>query len=148
MDERDLWPLLDELDPDKRLVAVAPRGPLQLPPGGFHWYGVRQVGFPDRETFWTTYEVLNRWLAAFLLALALFHLAAEWTTPRDRAFIGRIVLAVLLMLLAGLGAGLDPLAFCALMTAGLLAQLVLEALTPATGAASVWEPSMVQPADA
>ena len=37
-DERDLFPLLDELDPQRRLLGVTPRGPLALPPGGAHWY--------------------------------------------------------------------------------------------------------------
>ena len=30
--EDDLFPLFDELDPDRRLVGISPRGPLQLPP--------------------------------------------------------------------------------------------------------------------
>ena len=33
-DEHDLFPLLDMLDPERRLVGVTPRGPLSLPPGG------------------------------------------------------------------------------------------------------------------
>ena len=36
-DERDLYPLLDALDPDRRLRGLTPRGPLALPPGGGHW---------------------------------------------------------------------------------------------------------------
>ena len=39
-DERDLFPLLDLLDPERRLLGVTPRGPLSLPPGGAHWYAV------------------------------------------------------------------------------------------------------------
>ena len=46
-DERDLFPLLDVLDPQRRLLGVTPRGPLSLPPGGAHWYAFRQVGYPD-----------------------------------------------------------------------------------------------------
>jgi phospholipase/carboxylesterase len=49
--EYDLLPLVDELDPERRLLGVTPRGPLTLPPGGAHWYVVRQIGYPDRETF-------------------------------------------------------------------------------------------------
>ena len=41
-DERDLFPLLDLLDPERRLLGVTPRGPLHLPPGGAHWYAVRR----------------------------------------------------------------------------------------------------------
>ena len=40
-DEHDLLPLLEALDPERRLVGVTPRGPLSLPPGGAHWYVVR-----------------------------------------------------------------------------------------------------------
>lgn len=63
-DERDLAPLFDVLDPERRLLCVAPRGPLTLPPGGRHWYVVRRVGFPDPETFMPTVLRLDRWLAA------------------------------------------------------------------------------------
>jgi phospholipase/carboxylesterase len=61
-DEHDLFPLLDMLDPERRLVGVTPRGPLSLPPGGAHWYVVRQVGFPDPGTFGPTFELASRWL--------------------------------------------------------------------------------------
>ncbi len=33
-DEHDLYPLLDVLDPERRLLGVTPGGPLHLPPGG------------------------------------------------------------------------------------------------------------------
>ena len=39
-------PLFDVLDPERRLVGVTPRGPLCLPPGGAHWYAVREIGLP------------------------------------------------------------------------------------------------------
>ena len=61
-DEHDLFPLLDILDPEQRLLGATARGPLSLPPGGAHWYIVRRVGFPDRDTFLSTYEQLGRWL--------------------------------------------------------------------------------------
>src|SRR5262249_57228854 len=50
-DEHDLLPLLDALDPERRLDGYCPRGPLSLPPGGAHWYAVPRVGFPDPPTF-------------------------------------------------------------------------------------------------
>ena len=51
-DENDLYPLLDELDPARRLLAVTTGGPLRgVPPGGRHWYVVERVGYPHRETF-------------------------------------------------------------------------------------------------
>ncbi len=65
-DEDDLYPLLDMLDPDRRLVGATARGPLSLPPGGAHWYAVRQVGYPDPDTFRPTYARLGAWLDAFL----------------------------------------------------------------------------------
>jgi phospholipase/carboxylesterase len=65
-DENDLYPLFDMLDPDRRLIGLAPRGPLSLPPGGAHWYVVRRVGFPDPETFWPTFERATAWLDAAL----------------------------------------------------------------------------------
>jgi phospholipase/carboxylesterase len=61
-DERDLMPLMDHFDPSERLVGATPRGWLQIPPGGFHWYVVKQVGFPDAETFSEGYESLAQWL--------------------------------------------------------------------------------------
>ena len=61
-DEHDLFPLLDLLDPERRLLGVTPRGPLSLPPGGAHWYVVPRVGYPDRATFHATYERAARWL--------------------------------------------------------------------------------------
>ena len=63
-DENDLFPLLDALDPARRLVGVTPRGPLTLPPGGAHWYIVREVGYPDPATFHTTFAPASAWLDA------------------------------------------------------------------------------------
>ncbi len=62
--ERDLLPLLDVLDPEARLLGACPRGPLELPPGGFHWYVVPRVGFPDPPTFAASLELLGEWLGA------------------------------------------------------------------------------------
>jgi low temperature requirement protein LtrA len=79
-------------------------------------------------------------IAAFALALALLHLGAEWTSLRDRGFIGRIVLTVFALGLAFAGGGLAPLTFVVLLVAGVLGQLLLEAFTFPVGAASIWEP--------
>lgn len=65
-DEQDLEPLLDVLDPERRLAGFLPRGPLSLPPGGAHWYIVRRVGYPDAETFFATFERALTWLDAVL----------------------------------------------------------------------------------
>src|SRR5271156_4370836 len=60
-DEQDLVPLLEVLDPERRLVGITARAPLALPPGGAHWYIVRAIGFPDSETFDATYAQLTSW---------------------------------------------------------------------------------------
>lgn len=72
-DEYDLYPLLDLLDPERRLVGVTPRGPLALPPGGAHWYQVARVGYPDPSTFFPTYEALTEWFDAFISERGLTH---------------------------------------------------------------------------
>jgi low temperature requirement protein LtrA len=82
-------------------------------------------------------------IAAFALALALFHIGSEWTSLRDRTFIGRLVLASLAIILAALGAGIAPLVFVLLIATAVLGQLLLEAFTFPTGAASVFEPPQV-----
>ena len=61
-DEHDLYPLLDLLDPQRRLLGVTPRGPLSLPPGGAHWYAVQEIGYPDPSTFLPTYAAVSAWL--------------------------------------------------------------------------------------
>jgi phospholipase/carboxylesterase len=64
-DEHDLLPLADALDPQRRLVALTPRGPLAFPgQPGAHWYVVPRVGFPDEATFAATYGRLAAWLDA------------------------------------------------------------------------------------
>jgi phospholipase/carboxylesterase len=65
-DEHDLFPLLDMLDPERRLLGATARGPLSLPPGGAHWYAVRRVGYPDPETFHATYPQVADWLDGLL----------------------------------------------------------------------------------
>jgi phospholipase/carboxylesterase len=61
-DEHDLLPLLDMLDPERRLTGATARAPLSLPPGGAHWYVVRRVGYPDRDTFNDTFRRVESWL--------------------------------------------------------------------------------------
>jgi low temperature requirement protein LtrA len=80
-------------------------------------------------------------LACYMLALALVHIAAEWTSLRDRAFLGRLASAALAIALAAAGGSLSPVAFVAILAGALVAQLVLELVTYPTGAASVWVPA-------
>jgi phospholipase/carboxylesterase len=61
-DENDLFPLLDEFDPERRLHGYTPRGPLSLPPGGAHWYVLGGLGTPERETFSASYAALVEFL--------------------------------------------------------------------------------------
>jgi phospholipase/carboxylesterase len=54
------------LDPERRLLGIFPRGPLTLPPGGRHWYVVREIGSPDRDTFLSTFAELSAYLDGVL----------------------------------------------------------------------------------
>jgi phospholipase/carboxylesterase len=56
-DEHDLLGLADVLDPQRRVHVVTPRAPLAIG-GGFHWYVVPRVGFPDHDTFHAAYDKL------------------------------------------------------------------------------------------
>src|SRR5918998_6969581 len=94
--EDDLFPLLDELDPDRRLVGVAPRGPLELPPGGSHWYVVRRVGFPDPASFEPTMEKLTAWFDALPDAIGV---------PVERTVLGGFSQGAVMSYALGLGAG-------------------------------------------
>jgi phospholipase/carboxylesterase len=95
-DEHDLFPLLDMLDPDRRLLGATARGPLSLPPGGAHWYIVRRVGFPDADTFRTTYALMGDWLDGLL---------AEHGIPPERAVLGGFSQGSVMSYALGLGAG-------------------------------------------
>jgi phospholipase/carboxylesterase len=61
-DEHDLFPLLDALDPERRLRGLTPGGPLALPPGGRHWYRLGGIPTPEPETFWPSFEALSDFL--------------------------------------------------------------------------------------
>ena len=93
-DELDLLPLLDVLDPGQRLVGLVPRGPLALPPGGAHWYVVREIGFPDRETFLATFAQASDWLDGALEDVGV---------PHERAVLGGFSQGTMLSYALGLG---------------------------------------------
>ena len=95
-DEYDLVPLLDLLDPDRRLLGVTPRGPFSFPPGGAHWYALRQVGYPDRDTFLETYESVGVWLDGFLEEHGIGH---------DRTILGGFSQGGVMAYSFGLGKG-------------------------------------------
>jgi low temperature requirement protein LtrA len=69
-------------------------------------------------------------IGVFALSLSILHIGAEWTSFRDRVFLGRIRLALLLFALAAFGGALSPVVFVALFVAGVLSQLLLDAFTP------------------
>ena len=95
-DERDLHPLLDLLDPEQRLLGVTPRGSLHLPPGGAHWYAVRDIGFPDPATFIETFVRTTSWLD---------DLAVETGIPSDRTVLGGFSQGAVMTYALGLGDG-------------------------------------------
>ena len=61
-DERDLVPLLDALDPQRRFVGVTLRAPLHFGAAGYHWYISRELGYPDPTSFLDTYARVGAWL--------------------------------------------------------------------------------------
>jgi phospholipase/carboxylesterase len=94
--EHDLVPLLDMLDPERRLVGLTPRGPLSLPPGGAHWYAVARIGFPDPATFHATYEAVAAWLDAAV---------ANEGVPMQRTVVGGFSQGAVMSYALGLGGG-------------------------------------------
>ncbi len=91
-DEHDLYPLLDALDPERRLLGITPRAPLALPPGGAHWYRLGGIPTPDPATFWPSFDAL----ATFLDGLPL---------PLDRVVLGGFSQGTAMTWALGLAAG-------------------------------------------
>jgi phospholipase/carboxylesterase len=89
-DENDLFPLLDALDPERRLHGYTPRGPLHLPPGGAHWYVVPRVGYPDPASFHASYAEAGEWLDAL---------------PHERIVLGGFSQGTVMAYALGLGRG-------------------------------------------
>jgi phospholipase/carboxylesterase len=95
-DERDLYPLLDVLDPAQRLLGLTPRGPLHLPPGGAHWYAVREIGYPDPSTFTETFALASSWLDT---------VSEETGIASERTILGGFSQGAVMAYALGLGAG-------------------------------------------
>ncbi len=96
-DERDLLGLLDELDPDRRLLGVTTGAPLtNVMPGGRHWYLVHRVGYPDPETFASSYAQLTGFLDGLL---------AERGIGWERTAIGGFSMGAVMSYAVGLGPG-------------------------------------------
>jgi phospholipase/carboxylesterase len=93
--EHDLRPLLDELDPDRRLIGVTPGAPITgIPPGGKHWYAVPRVGYPDPDTFASSYEALCEFCDEFL---------DEWGIDWERTVIGGFSMGAVMSYAVALG---------------------------------------------
>jgi phospholipase/carboxylesterase len=87
----------DELDPERRLVGVTPGAPLTgIPPGGKHWYLVPRVGYPDPETFASSYSALTSFLNGFL---------AERGIGWERTVVGGFSMGAVMSYAVGLGQG-------------------------------------------
>ncbi len=91
-DEHDLFPLLDALDPERRLLGLTPRAPLSLPPGGAHWYRLGGIPTPDPATFRSTFELASDWLDALPF-------------PPERIVLGGFSQGAVLSFALGLGGG-------------------------------------------
>jgi phospholipase/carboxylesterase len=103
-DEHDLFPLLDALDPERRLVGATPRGPLSLPPGGAHWYVLGGIGTPEPSTFRASHGALVEWLHGFL---------SEHGIGYERLVLGGFSQGGAMTYALGLGAGRPrPAALC------------------------------------
>jgi len=96
-DETDLYPLLDELDPERKLAGVTPGAPnTDIPPGGRHWYIVEEVGQPNEETFLSTIKTLTRLCDDFV---------RSWGVRWEKTIIGGFSQGAAMALSVGLGDG-------------------------------------------
>ncbi len=98
-DEHDLAPLMDAIDPERRLVGILPRGPLSLPPGGAHWYVVERIGFPDASSFAQGFGLLSSFVDG---------LAEQVGVPIGRTVIGGFSQGAVMSFALGLMAGRPP----------------------------------------
>jgi phospholipase/carboxylesterase len=94
-DENDLFPLIEILDPEARLAGYTLRGPLNLPPGGWHWYALAGIPTPDPPTFTNTFARVSGWLDA---------LADETGVAMDRTVLGGFSQGSVMSYALGLGA--------------------------------------------
>jgi phospholipase/carboxylesterase len=96
-DAHDLLGLADVFDRSHRLHVVTPQGPLTLPgAGGYHWYQVPEVGYPDHESFHASYGQLTD----------LHDELWERTgIPPARTVLGGVAMGGVMSYATGLGAG-------------------------------------------
>jgi phospholipase/carboxylesterase len=87
-------PLLDVLDPQRRLVGLTPGAPLPGPGGGRWWYMVPRVGYPEPVTFQASYGRLTGFLDGWL---------DERGIPWSRTVIGGFSMGCVMSYATGLG---------------------------------------------
>ncbi|MDX6632803.1 MAG: phospholipase/carboxylesterase [Solirubrobacterales bacterium] len=96
-DENDLYGLLDELDPERRLLGITTGAPLTgVPPGGRHWYLVPRVGHPDPATFAASYAALCGFIGETLTEHGL-----DWS----QALVGGFSMGAVMSYAVALGPG-------------------------------------------
>jgi phospholipase/carboxylesterase len=95
-DEHDLVPVLDALDPERRLLGLTPGAPLPGPGGGRWWYQVPRVGFPDPGTFRATYARLTSFLDGWL---------EQRDVPWERTIVGGFSMGCVMSYAVSLGPG-------------------------------------------
>lgn len=66
-DENQLAEFFDVLDPERRLLGLAPRAPHELGSGS-RWYAVESAGVPERESFLSSCRVASEWLDGLAFA--------------------------------------------------------------------------------
>jgi phospholipase/carboxylesterase len=95
-DEHDLFPLLEILDPDRRLLGITPRAPIEFENGTCHWYLSKEVGYPDAPTFLETYAHVEGFLGLVSEDLGI---------PAERMVLGGFSQGAVMAYALALGAG-------------------------------------------
>jgi len=95
-DEHDLYPLLEILDPDRRLLGITPRAPIEFENGACHWYLSKEVGYPDAATFTKVFAHLEGFLNL---------VSEDMGIPADRMIFGGFSQGAVMAYALALGAG-------------------------------------------
>lgn len=96
--EQDLFPLLDMLDPEARLLGICPQGPINSGVG-FRWYQTQQVGYPEPISFWSGYRKLEQMID---------QLSAEYRVDVSRSILGGFSMGAGMALSLGFGLKRPP----------------------------------------
>jgi phospholipase/carboxylesterase len=96
-DEHDLFQLLEILDPDRRLLGITPRAPIEDVHGHCEWFLSHDVGYPDPETFLQSKTHIENWLGL---------IAEDTGIPASRFIFGGFSQGAVMAYALALGAGL------------------------------------------